>query len=167
MEKGYRAVSMRQIAAKLNVSHGSIYYHFKNKVTLFYAIVAEGFSQLDEELESTLSMEVGHKEKLREIFMTFIRFGVTHSNHYEMMFLMKDEELNTLMNQEPNESYNKFAAAVYQLCDPQNVTTQKIWSAFLSLHGFVTHYFRSEQTFEEIEGLAKQHADFILKSLDM
>lgn len=157
---------MRQIAAALNVSHGAIYYHFKNKASLFYAIITEDFSLLDHELEDMLKMEVDNKEKLKEVFIAFIKFGVTHPNHYEIMFLIKDDELNTLIHQEPNESYNKFAKAVYQLCDPIKVTPQKIWSIFLSLHGFVTHYIRCEQTFDEIKGLATSHVDFILKSLE-
>lgn len=39
VQKGYQHVSMRQIAKELNYSHGAIYYHFKNKAELFYALV--------------------------------------------------------------------------------------------------------------------------------
>ncbi|WP_093855996.1 TetR/AcrR family transcriptional regulator [Tenuibacillus multivorans] len=167
VEKGYRGVSMRQIAATLNVSHGAIYYHFQNKASLLYSIVAEDFSLLDQELEKVMNMGISDKEKLIEIFMAYIKFGVTHSKHYEIMFLIKDENINTLMNRGPNESYEKFAKAVYQLCGPQVLTPQKMWSIFLSLHGFVTHYIKCEETFENIKGIATSHAEFILTTIEI
>lgn len=166
VENGFRDVSMRKIATKLGVSHGAIYYHFKNKASLFYSIVDKDFALLDQEVDKTLTMEGGKREKLKELFIAYIRFGIKHSNHYEIMFLIQDEELNKLMNREPNESYEKFAKAVYQLGDKDTITLQKIWSSFLSLHGFVTHYIKSDQSFEDIEGLAYSHAEFILTSLE-
>lgn len=44
--KGYRAISMRSIGQHLGYSHGSLYYHFKEKAELFYAIVVEDFNYL-------------------------------------------------------------------------------------------------------------------------
>ncbi|RPF55486.1 TetR/AcrR family transcriptional regulator [Aquisalibacillus elongatus] len=167
VSEGYRGVSMRLIASSLKVSHGAIYYHFKNKASLFYAIVTEGFLSLDKELENTMAMELNNETKLREVFIAYMKFGINYSNYYEIMFLIKDDELNTLIHQEPNQSYENFAKAVYQLCDPQKVNLQRIWSIFLSLHGFVTHYIKSGQSFDEIEGLVNSHADFLIKSLEL
>lgn len=44
--KGYRAISMRSIGQQLGYSHGSLYYHFKDKAELFYALVQEDFKRL-------------------------------------------------------------------------------------------------------------------------
>src|SRR5690625_6951788 len=59
VEKGYANVSMRQIANKINCSHGAIYYHFKNKAELFYALVEDHFSIRSEEHTSELQSR-GH-----------------------------------------------------------------------------------------------------------
>ncbi|AMA71504.1 MULTISPECIES: TetR/AcrR family transcriptional regulator [Aneurinibacillus] len=163
---GYRNVSMRQIARELGYSHGSIYYHFQNKAELFYALVREYFSLLDKKLE-TIMRKPGHSlEKLEEVLLGFIEFGFTHQSHYEIMFLIKDDEVNHYLCQEPTISYNKFADLVHKLSDGRADST-KIWSLFLSLHGFVSHYCRSGQTFADVETMAKAHVGFLLKGLGL
>ena len=70
---------------------------------------------------------------------------------------------NSYINQGPNKTYEKFAQSVHSLCG-NKVTIQEIWSLFLSLHGFVSHYIGHVSSFEEVEGLAVSHADFLIKS---
>lgn len=164
VQKGYRHVSMRQIAQKLNYSHGALYYHFKNKAELFYALVDKHFQMLKEELDHILQQDLEDIEKLMQIFIGYIKFGLTYQNHYEIMFLIKDEEIKDYINQEPNQTYEKFAQSVYTLCG-KKVSIPQIWSVFLSLHGFVTHYCRHIISYEEVEGLAVQHAKFLIKAI--
>ena len=78
------------------------------------------------------------------------------------MFLIKDEEIRYYVNQGPNKTYEKFAQSVHSLCG-NKVTIQEIWSIFLSLHGFVSHYIGHVSSFEEVEGLAEAHADFLIR----
>ena len=164
VEKGYQHVSMRQIAKELKFSHGAIYYHFQNKAELFYALVEEHFHQLELELDHIMNQELESKEKLRQIFLGYMKFGLNNQSHYEIMFLIKDEEVKNFINQGPNQTYEKFAQNVHSLCK-KSVTVQEIWSLFLSLHGFVTHFCRQVSSYEEVEGLAVAHANFLLKSI--
>jgi AcrR family transcriptional regulator len=162
---GYRNVSMRQIARKLGYSHGALYYHFENKAELFYALVSDDFALLDRKLEEVLEQtHVQPHEKLEQILLGFIEFGLTHQSHYEIMFLIKDEEVRNYVQQEPNASYDKFAHAIYVLSGKQ-VNPAMVWSLFLALHGFVSHYCKSGQTFADMEMLAKSYVKFLLKGL--
>ena len=165
VEKGYQHVSMRQIAKELKFSHGAIYYHFQNKAELFYALVEEHFHLLELELDHIMNLELDSKEKLRQIFLGYMKFGLNNQSHYEIMFLIKDEEVKNCINQGPNQTYEKFAQNVHSLCK-KNVTIQEIWSLFLSLHGFVTHFCRHVASYEDVEGLAISHANFLLKSIE-
>lgn len=164
--KGYEHVSMRQIANNLGYSHGAIYYHFKNKAELFYALVEDHFKMLNNILEEIVDQEMDAREKLREIFVGYIQFGLTHQSHYEIMFLIKDDEVRNFINQEPNHAYDNFARNVYSLCEGKNVTLQDIWSIFLSLHGFVTQYCRHVIGFDEVKDMAYKHADFLLRAIE-
>ncbi|MBO0991856.1 TetR/AcrR family transcriptional regulator [Bacillus sp. SD088] len=165
IDKAYQHVSMRQIAKELKYSHGAIYYHFTNKAELFYALVEEHFKMLELELQRIMDEALEPKEKLRNILLGFIRFGLTHQSHYEIMFLIKDEEVRNFINQEPSNTYEMFASNVQSLCD-KSVTIQDIWSLFLSLHGFVTHYLRHVVNYEDVKDMAKLHVEFLLKSLN-
>lgn len=84
---------------------------------------------------------------------------------------LTQDEINTLLqnyyneNQSLlNESISDFATAIASLSE-KKLSIQAIWSVFLSLHGFVSHYICCEQTFAEVEGLANGHVDFLLKAL--
>lgn len=165
IKRGYQHVSMRQIAKELEYSHGAIYYHFKNKAELFYALVEEHFHMLDVALDEIMEQQaMDHKEKLTQVLLGYIRFGLNHQSHYEIMFLIKDEEVRYFINQGPNRSYEKFAQTISALSG-NKLSVQEIWLLFLSLHGFVTHYLRQVKEFEEIKVLAAAHVNFLLKSI--
>ncbi|TYS67621.1 TetR/AcrR family transcriptional regulator [Sutcliffiella horikoshii] len=163
-KKGYQQVSMRQIATELGYSHGAIYYHFKNKAELFYAMIESDFKELDQWLDNVMIQDLDNKIKLKQVLLEFIRFGLTHKSQYEMMFLLSDEEVKSYVNKGPNESYEKFAEALLELSN-KSISIQQAWTIFLSLHGFVSHYCRCEADYEEVKGLAQSHVNFILASL--
>ncbi|RFU62883.1 TetR/AcrR family transcriptional regulator [Peribacillus glennii] len=166
VKEGYQSVSMRKIAKELDYTHGAIYYHFENKAELFYALVKEDFSLLDGVLEKILRQDFGEREKLRKILLGFIEFGLTHPNHYEIMFLTRDEDVQSHLKKGPDQSYELFAHAIYELCG-RKVNMKTIWSIFLSIHGFAAVYCRSGQTYEDVSDLAESHVSLLLKAIDM
>jgi AcrR family transcriptional regulator len=163
MKKGYQNVSMRQIATVLGCSHGSIYYHFINKAELFYALVKEHFRVLDSKLDDMMQQEMNNNDKLHHILLGFIEFGLNNQSHYEIMFLIKDTEVRYFINEGPATSYDKFAKSVNSLC--RSTSIHDIWSIFLSLHGFVSHYIGHVNEFDEVKEIANAHVKFLLKSI--
>lgn len=163
--KGYQYVSMRQIAKELGYSHGALYYHFKNKAELFYALVEDHFTMLDHILDQVMQLEIENKMKMKKILLSYIEFGLTHQSHYEIMFLVKDEEVRNFINQGPNKTYEKFAQCLFSLSD-KTISLREIYSIFLSLHGFVTHYCRHVVNYDEVKDLADAHVKFLLRAID-
>lgn len=165
VSEGYAKLSMRKIATVLNCSHGAIYYHFKNKAELFYEIIAADFEKLNQELYAVLKEEHStNEEKLFNTLFRYIRFGLNNQNHYEVMFLIRDENVKGYLQEGPNKSLQLFGETISSLLG-KSLTTKDVYSLFLSLHGFVTHFCRAETTFEDIEDLARSHVHFLLKAL--
>lgn len=162
--KGYENVSMRQIAKQLRCSHAAIYYHFKNKAELFYALVVSQFDELEKTLDEILNKDIENHEKLKFILLGYIEFGLNHQSHYETMFLTKDEEVRNFLNEKPMIVYEKFAQSIYSL-SKHKLKLQDIWSIFLSLHGFVSHYLGHVSGFEEVKEAASHHVNFLLKGI--
>lgn len=162
--KGYEHVSMRQIAKELGYSHGAIYYHFTNKAELFYALVEEHFGMLEQRLKELALAPLAPQEKLEAILLGYIEFGLNYQSHYEIMFLIKDKEVRDFLNRSPYETYELFARTVHSLSEEQ-LSIQEIWSIFLSLHGFVTHYLRHVLRYEDVLDMAKAHVQFLLKGI--
>lgn len=163
VQKGYQYVSMRQVATVLGCSHGSIYYYFKNKAELFYALVKEHFRMLDSKLDELMDQDLNEAEKLHKVMLGFIEFGLNNQSQYEIMFLIKDAEIRHFINEDPTVSYDKFAQSLKSLC--QTTTIQDIWSIFLSLHGFVSHYIGYVEEFIEVKEIANSHVKFLLRSI--
>lgn len=161
-EKGYQQVSMRQIAKELGYSHGAIYYHFKNKAELFYALVKDHFLMLDQTITEIVDGEEANEEKLKQLFQGYIEFGLTHQNHYEIMFMIKEEEVRSFINESPMITYQHFANQVSKLSEKQ-MSIQEIWSIFISLHGFVSHYLGHVTKYEDAKSAAEFHVNMLLK----
>ncbi|MBU8880480.1 TetR/AcrR family transcriptional regulator [Bacillus sp. FJAT-29790] len=165
VSEGYASTSMRKIAQILNCSHGAIYYHFKNKAELFFEIVEADFKKLDQELDDVMADTfASNDEKIFAILYRFIQFGLTHQNHYEVMFMIRNDDLKCYVQDGPNQSYYHFAQAIAFLSSKQ-LTTNEIWSLFLSMHGFVSHYCGMEITFEDVRDLVSSHVHFLLKAI--
>ena len=164
VEKGFQEVSMRSIAKEVNCTHGALYYHFKNKAELFYAIVEEDFSTLNNLLEETVQGSEGNSEKLTAIFLCFIEFGLNNQRQYEFMFVARNSEVDGLSQEAAFLSYQKFAEAV-QALSRKRLAIKDIWSAFLALHGFIVHHRGFIDNYEEAKVSAEAHVDFILKGL--
>ena len=111
-----------------------------------------------------MNSEADNNQKMRELFLCFIKFGLDHPNHYEIMFLTRDEEVQSFLQQEPSESYQQFSEALHQLSS-RNIPIKETWSVFLSLHGFVSIYCRNRQSYAEVEIMAKTHVDVILRAI--
>lgn len=164
VKKGYKETSMRVIAKELNCSHGAIYYYFKDKAELLYAIINADFQLLNNLIDTILQSNKSNGEKLRAILFSYLQFGLENKSHYEVMFLMKREGGGSESG--PNVSYEKFAHALHQL-GGGTISIKQIWSVFLALHGFVSQYCWTNQTFEDVKQLAESHVDFIWKGLNL
>ncbi|QTD39669.1 TetR/AcrR family transcriptional regulator [Sporosarcina sp. Te-1] len=164
IENGYEKTSMRQVATALQCSHGAIYYHFKNKADLFQAVVSHDFSKLDLLIDEILETDWISRDKCRAIFLKYIEFGLQNKSHYEMMFMLKDQEVQGYLHDHPNQSYGKFADAIHTLTDG-TLSIKDMWCLFLSLHGFVSYYCYTSQTYEDVQVLAEAHVAFLMKGI--
>lgn len=168
--KGYRAISMRSIGQHLGYSHGSLYYHFKEKAELFYAIVIEDFGYLSSCLNSVMSgPEQEEFTRTELLLLEFIRFGLDHPHQYEIMFMTRDEELVAYCRSEQGRCLDLFASIVRGHLDESLHTEESLkrvpLSLFLSAHGFISYYIQEKASFEEIRLAAVDHVRILCGNL--
>lgn len=162
--KDFQQISMRSIAKELGCSHGAIYYHFKNKAEIFYAILSDYFSELNNTLDENMNGPEDHKTKLLNVFVGFMAFGLNNQSQYELMFIMRDSEIDGLSQEAANLSYEKFAQSVRSLSKTELLISD-IHSTFIALHGFVAHYRHYVKNYEEAKEAVDVHAKFLMKAL--
>jgi AcrR family transcriptional regulator len=68
---GYHGLAMRQIAESLGVSKPAIYYHFKDKESLFLAILNDYLDAMETAIDRITSEPVSSREKIRQ-FMEYV-----------------------------------------------------------------------------------------------
>ena len=63
-EKGYSAVSIRDICRQVQIKESSVYYHFKNKQAIFDELI----SRFQKYAESLLWIEQFHNAQVKEVY---------------------------------------------------------------------------------------------------
>lgn len=147
VSEGYDGVSMRRIAEKIDYSPTAIYFHFRDKETLIRALVDHDFLELAEQFGSA-SQITDPIARLRATGLGYAEFGLTHPNHYRLMFMtpheMKSDE-SELDRGNPEEDAYAFlksiiaeATAAGRFRSQYNdvdLTAQTVWAG---VHGAVS-----------------------------
>src|SRR5688500_7778664 len=100
--EGYEAVSMRRIADAIEYSPTAIYLHFQDKLDLLQQICQSDFVALAMELVE-LQKVADPVERIRRMGHGYIRFAVTHPNHYRLMFMTPIQFDEELAAKDPNK----------------------------------------------------------------
>jgi AcrR family transcriptional regulator len=81
-ESGAAAVSLRDLARRAGVSHAAPAHHFGDKAGLLTAVAVEGFELFADALNAAWE----RTGDITEIGVAYVRFGLTHRGHFEVMF---------------------------------------------------------------------------------
>ena len=69
---GYDAVSMNKLASKLEVNKATIYYHYKDKKSLYHAVLTKLIRQNREQVEEIVNSNIPAKEQFKNYIALFI-----------------------------------------------------------------------------------------------
>lgn len=86
VDEGYRNVSIRKIAERIEYSPAAIYSYFPSKDDIFYALAEEGFRRLDAKVRSA----EGDPDPLadfRACWWAYYEFSKEHREFFELMFV--------------------------------------------------------------------------------
>jgi AcrR family transcriptional regulator len=83
--EGYRNVSIRKIAERIEYSPAAIYSYFPSKDDIFFALAEQGFRLLGN--PAACSQDLGPLERIRAIFWHLYQFSREHPQYFELMFV--------------------------------------------------------------------------------
>lgn len=84
VNEGYDAVSVRKIAERAGLSHGTIYLHFRDKEDLLYQVSEEQFRRLLDRLRR-LPRSRDTRRRLHDALVEVVDFGLAYPNDYQLM----------------------------------------------------------------------------------
>ena len=85
-EKGVSNISMRNLAASLDMTAPNLYNYFPNKHELFLETTMRGFSLLSENMEQAAGGIEDPLERLRAILKSALPFAKQWSGYWELIF---------------------------------------------------------------------------------
>ncbi len=90
-KKGVRALTLREIGARVGVSRMAAYRHFSDKGHLLAAIREAGFGQFADALDAARSKAgKGFASHLKAMALAYLRFSTEHPAYFEVMFGWRD-----------------------------------------------------------------------------
>ena len=81
------AVSVRAVAEAVGCTAPAIYLHFDDKADLLMEVCAARFRQLADEIDVAVTGVDDPIESLRQSMHAYVRFGMTHPQHYRILFM--------------------------------------------------------------------------------
>src|SRR3954447_14675783 len=87
-EDGPSAVSLRELARRIGVSHAAPAHHFADKTALFTAIAIEGQEMLAERMEAAVAAGGAGEEHSRflDVGLAYVSFASEHPAHILVMY---------------------------------------------------------------------------------
>jgi AcrR family transcriptional regulator len=85
--EGYRNVSMRKIAERIEYSPAAIYSYFPSKDDIFFALAEEGFRLLATAGAEASKSVSDPLQRLRRGLWAFYEFSKTHPEYFDLMFI--------------------------------------------------------------------------------
>lgn len=165
--EGYQQVTMRKIARCSGYSHGTLYYHFKDKANLIHEILQQDFSQMREQLRHVLEEKTSPLEHLRIIIHRLIQFGIENPHHYRLMFIEKDPDFALFQLHESERTFQILLTVVSQCKDEfQDLPAHHIaWMIFMAAHGFISQNIAEPKSWETLSKLAEPYVEMMIRGL--
>jgi AcrR family transcriptional regulator len=87
VSEGYRNVSMRKVAERIEYSPAAIYSYFAGKDDIFFALAEEGFRLLAQFGMTASGRSTDPFSRLRAGLWAFYEFSKAHPQYFELMFI--------------------------------------------------------------------------------
>jgi len=84
--EGVDALTLRELARRLGVSHAAPAHHFAGKTALLSELAADGFEELTKALDDGASRGHTPEQRLRETGRAYVAFALARPGHYRVMF---------------------------------------------------------------------------------
>ncbi len=88
VEEGYDKVTLRRIGEKIEYSPAAIYFYFRDRNEILFALMSIGFEKLDEKQRELQSIKDPMK-RLRKRAEIYLSFALKNPEYYDIMFIMR------------------------------------------------------------------------------
>ncbi len=166
-KKGYEKASLEEIAAKLKLKKGTLYYYIKSKEDMLFQIQMQSLEKVNGIVKQIIETELSASEKLAEVVKETVKQStrshvIGSINQQEFVF---PKEMRKRIIKERRRYHNAFLEIVQQGIQ-EGLFEEKDWKirayGALGAMNWIPRWYSSRGKFSP-EEIASQMADFILK----
>ncbi|WP_020407088.1 TetR/AcrR family transcriptional regulator [Hahella ganghwensis] len=84
--EGFDALTMRRLGKNLGMTAPNLYNYYRGKDEIYITLMIQGFNRLRQHLINVAEAESDPVARGKAIMRGYIDFGLSHSQHYELMF---------------------------------------------------------------------------------
>lgn len=85
-KKGLQALSMREVARRVGVTHQAPYHHFKDRSDILAELMEEGFALLEQSLLEAIGRVKKPIERFEQCLSGYLDFALSRPAHFRLMF---------------------------------------------------------------------------------
>jgi AcrR family transcriptional regulator len=143
LEEGWRNVTLRKIAERIEYTHPALYSFFKDKDDLLLALLQEGFKQLEAEMSAALDRATGPVDGLQKISAAYLGFAAGNAELYQVMYGLDGAPFGAARTVTEGLTIGAVTARAIRAFDPQrtldDATVQKrVYLLWAATHGNVS-----------------------------
>lgn len=153
-ERGFDAVTMREIAKAAGCSHTTIYIYFKDKEALLHQLSMGPLQSLREQMESVLlNKSLPPDDRLKLASRIFLHFGLSNRTMYTVFFMARATRVDVAepvleVQKLRNQLFELIRQAIQdylQLGQAGDLSLAYARICFFTLHGIVGTYTSSDE----------------------
>lgn len=168
-ERGIFEVSTREIAQAVGISQPSLYAHFKSRDEIAIELSHRAFGLFRERMESVGESKGSPIERLRQMGLEYVRFGLDQSAAYRVAFMIERANLAPDDHKAVHDAGMRAFSMLHDLFkhvrNTDDAHTEALaQSAWASMHGLVSLLLaRPEFPWVEQEMLIEMHLDRVCR----
>ena len=169
-ERGDASFGLRDLAARVGVSHPALYRHFADRAALFSAIAYEGFALYGStQVAALLGASANPDERLVILGLNHLRFAIDNPSYFRVMFGAKvvEHQINDVcLSTVATPTFQIIIDNAAALGGPKPLDfALMLWAsvhgiAFLGMDAQLAHWGKSSQ--QDLENLVEQSVRFLV-----
>lgn len=169
-EKGYHGTTIEEIATKLLMTKGSVYYYFKDKQDLLYQSHIMLLGQSIENVEAILREDLPVIDKLQKAMIVHIEYLISERSGFEMMiepeqfFSTTQKETILQLRDDYGKSFDQLIQAGIKADVFGSVDVKVVRNIILGAMNWVTQWYSEDGKKDKTE-IAETISDYLLHIL--
>jgi AcrR family transcriptional regulator len=158
--KGYRAATIRDIAAAVDMLPGSVYYHFSSKQALLLAVYEEGVRRISARLDEAVAAEQDPWQRLRKASEAHLETILDQSAYASVMNRVAPDQVPEIEQEliELRSAYeDRFVALCEELPLPRGTDRRLLRLMLLGAVNWAQVWYRPDRS--SIEDISRSFVD--------